>query len=83
MNAEPEMEENAETKRRSDKVADREREIMPGEKRRGWGRLQRGNSSEKSCNPRAEYRRRTLETEAATSATGGSERENRERGINS
>lgn len=37
---------------------------MPGEERGGWGRLQRGNSSEKSCRQRAEYRGKTQETEA-------------------
>lgn len=31
-------------------------------KSRGWGRLQRGNSSEKSCRHRAEYIGKTRET---------------------
>lgn len=65
------MDENAETKRHSDKVADRERKNVPGEKGRGWGRLQRGNSSEKSCRPRAEYRGKTLETEAVRALQEG------------
>lgn len=45
-----------------------------GEKKRGggWGRLQRGNSSEMSCRQRVEYRGKTQEAE--------SERENREGG---
>lgn len=62
---------NAETKRRADKVADRQRKIVPEEKRRGWGRLQRGNSSEESCRQRAEYRGKTLETEAGRALREG------------
>lgn len=44
---------------------------MPGEKRRGWGRLQRGNSTEKSCRQRAEYRGKTQEAEAERTAREG------------
>lgn len=44
-------------------------------KGRGCGRLQRGNSSEKSCRQRAEYRGETQETEAGRKLQeGGKER---------
>ena len=49
-------------------------EIVPGEgekKRRGWGRLQRGNSTEKSGRQRAEYRGETQETEAGRTLREG------------
>lgn len=63
---------------------------MPGGKKkggrgvqRGRGRLQRGSSLEPSCRPRAEYRGKTLETEAAREQQGGRDRRNKEGGINS
>lgn len=60
LNVKPEMEDNAKTKRRIDKVAHSRRKSCQEKKGEGWGRLQRG----KSCRQRVEYRGKTQGTEA-------------------
>lgn len=53
-------------------MADRERKLCQEKKKgRGWGRLQRGNSTEQSCRQRAEYRGETQETKAGRTLREG------------